>query len=257
MTSTAPQWPSPPADTPHTRVLGAAPRYSPGRVSAIIAGVLLLLVGIVSLGAGGTLMWANLAARHDGYLTVAAADYRSSGYAMTSDRVALWGDGHLWYQASLIGDVRVTATATNPATPLFIGIAPADTAQTYLAGTHYSTLTHLSGGRDSVAEHPGTAPAVTPARSSIWTASVTGAGTQALTWPSQDGTWMLVVTNADGSAPVNAHLDVAVTAPSLAWISATLLLVAAFFLAVGILLIALPMSRIARERAARTPTGIG
>lgn len=60
MTSTAPQWPSPSTDTPPTPILSAAPRCSPGRVSAIIAGVLLLLVGVVSLGAGGTLLWANL-----------------------------------------------------------------------------------------------------------------------------------------------------------------------------------------------------
>lgn len=216
--------------------------------------MLLLLVGVVSLGAGGTLLWANLAARHDGYLTVAAADYRTGGYAMTSDRVTLWGDGHLWYQASLIGDVRVTATSADPATPVFVGIAPADAAEAYLATTHYSRLTHLSGGGDTIADHPGSAPAVPPVRSTIWAASATGTGTQTLTWPSHDGTWMLVVMNADGTAPVNAHIDVGITAPSLAWISATLLIVAGLSLTAGVVLIAVPMSRATREQFAGPPT---
>ena len=239
-------WPTnaPPAQPPAPR---AAPGYSPGRVASIIGGVLLLLAGLVALGGGSTLLWADLGARHGGYLTVAAADYRTGGYAMTSDKVTLWGNGHLWYQTSLIGDVRVTVTAADPATAVFVGIAPADAAQAYLAGTHHSTLTHLSGGRDTVVDHPGAAPAVAPDRSSIWTVSATGTGTQTLTWPSRDGTWMVVVMNADGSAPVSAHIDVGITAPSLVWISVTLFVVAAIFTAAGILLIAIPMGRVTRE----------
>lgn len=250
------RWPTgaPPPQQPPTP--GAAPSYSPGRIASIIAGVLLLVVGVVALGAGGTLLWADLGARHGGYLTVAAADYRSSGYAMTSDPVTLWGDGHLWYQTSLIGDVRVTATAADRTTPIFLGIAPAADAQAYLATTHHSTLTHLGGGRDNLVDRPGSAPAIPPVRSSIWTVSATGTGTQTLTWPSRDGTWMLVVMNADGSAPVNAHIDVGISAPSLVWISVTLFAVAVFFIVAGILLIAIPMGRVARERTAGSPTAI-
>jgi hypothetical protein len=248
-------WPTstPPTQSPSPR---ANPGYSPGRVASIISGVLLLLVGLVALGGGGTLLWADLAARHNGYLTVAAADYRSSGYAMTSDRVTLWGNGHLWYQTSLIGDVRVTVTAADQATAVFVGIAPADAAQAYLAGTHYSTLTHLAGGRDSVVDHSGAAPAVPPVRSSIWTVSATGTGTQTLTWPSRDGTWMVVVMNADGSAPVSAHIDVGITAPSLVWISVTLFGVAALFIVAGVVLIMIPMGRVARERSVSSSTMI-
>lgn len=234
----------------------AHPGYSPGRVVSIISGVLLLLVGLVALGGGGTLLWADLGARHGGYLTVAAGDYRTSGYAMSSDKVTLWGNGHLWYQTSLIGDVRVTVTATDPATAVFVGIAPADTAQAYLSGTHYSTLTHLAGGRDNVVDHPGAAPATAPVRSSVWTVSATGTGTQTLTWPSRDGTWMLVVMNADGSAPVSAHVDVGITAPSLLWISVTLFVVAALFTVAGIVLIMIPMGRVARERSIGSSTTI-
>lgn len=73
---------------------------------------------------------------------------------MTSDPVTLWGHGHLWYQASMVGDVRVTATSADPTTPVFVGIAPAGDAEAYLAGTHYSTPTHLTGGGDTVVTTP-------------------------------------------------------------------------------------------------------
>lgn len=202
-----------------------------------------MLVGVVALGAGGTLLWVNSFDRHDGYLTVASGDYRADGHAIASDRVTLWGSGHLWYQASLIGNVHVTASAADPATPVFVGIAPADRAAQYLAAVHYSTLTRLTGGRDATADHPDATPATAPSRVAIWTASASGSGTQTLTWPSTDGTWMLVVMNADGSAPVDARVDVGITAPSLGWISATLLGASALFLTLGVLLIAIPMSR--------------
>lgn len=257
-----PQWPTPPADAPPPFAPQRSPAtgngYSGGRITSIVIGVLLVLVGVVSLGAGGATLWADLAARHDGYLTVAAADYRTSGSAMASDPVTLWGQGHLWYQASLVGDVHVTVTGADSTRPVFIGIAPAHDAEAYLAGAHYSTLTHLGGGRDNIVDHPGSTPLRAPTASAIWTASATGTGKQSLTWPSRDGTWMLVVTNADGSAPVSAHIDVGITAPSLVWISASLFAVAALFLTAGVLMIAIPMGRAARERTGATafPTAI-
>lgn len=219
-----------------------------------MTGVVLALLGLVPLGVGGGLLTIHLADRHDGYLTVAASDYQTTGSALTSDPVTLWSNGHLWYQTSLLGDVRVTATASNPDTHLFVGIANADAANTYLSGAHYGTLSRLSGGRETVIDHPGTAPVAAPMSRPIWTAAITGTGTQTLTWPSRDGTWMLVVMNADGSAPVNAHIDVAVTAPSLAWISATLIGVGMLLLVGGILLIAIPMGRAARERSGTRQT---
>jgi hypothetical protein len=246
----APQWPGPPTDAPPTPTPGPAPgyRHSRGRIAAVITGVVLVLLGLVPLGFGGGLLAIHLTDRHDGYLTVANADYRSAGSALTSDPVTLWGNGHLWYQASLLGDVRIVATAPSPDTHLFIGIASADAAKTYLSGAHYSTLTHLSGGRDTVVDHPGTTPLAAPMSTPIWTAAITGTGTQTLIWPSRDGVWTLVVMNADGSTPVNAHIDVGVTAPSLAWISATLLGIGTLILAAGILLIVIPMNRAARDR---------
>jgi len=79
-------------------------------------------------------------------------------------------------------------------------------------------------------------------------------------WPaghsSWDGTWMLVVMNADGSAPVNTHIHVGITAPSLGWISAALLGVGTLILLGGVLLIAIPMSRTAREHTSRQMNSI-
>jgi hypothetical protein len=212
-----------------------------------------VLLGVLPLGVGGGLLTIDLADRHDGYLTLTAFDYHSDGSALATDPVTLWGNGHTWYQASLLGDVRVTATAADPHTRLFVGIASSDSARAYLAGVHYSTLTHVTGGREATVDHSGTALAAAPTSVAIWTAAVSGPGTQTFTWPSMDGTWSLVVMNADGSAPVNAHVDVGVTAPSLSWISASLIGVSLLIVVGGVLLIAIPLRRAARDRAAAGP----
>lgn len=245
-------WSGPPTDAPPVPAPGNPPdyRYSRRRLAKIVTGVVLVLVGLIPLGIGGGLLAIHLTDRHEGLLTVAAADYRTTGSALTSNPVTLWGDGHLWYQASLLGDVHVTVTAPDPNSRLFVGIASADAAKAYLSGAHYSTFAHLTGGRERTLDHPGAAAVGPPMSTAIWTAAVTGTGTQTLTWPSRDGTWMLVVMNADASAPVAAHIDVAVSAPSLVWISASLLGIGTLILVGGVLLIAIPMSRAARERDA-------
>ncbi len=222
-------------------------QWSRGRVATAMFGVLLVLIGLAPLVAGSGLLWINLTQRHDGYLTVARSDGRTAGYALASDRVTLWGSGHLWFQASLLGDVRVTATPVDPAASLFIGIAPAADAESYLRGAHYSTLSHLAGGGSAVVEHPGSALATVPAHATSWTVAATGTGTQTLLWPSRDGTWMLVVTNATGTPGVAAHIEVAATAPALAWIGASLLGAGLLMLVCGTLLISRTMLRVAQH----------
>ena len=63
------------------------------------------------------------------------------------------------------------------------------------------------------AKHPGGAPSDRPADSDIWVAQAAGAGTQSLTWPLDEGSWTVVVMNADGSGDVDVNVDVGATAP--------------------------------------------
>ncbi len=58
------------------------------------------------------------------------------------------------------------------------------------------------------AERQGGPPEGPPAEQTFWVASATGAGEQTLEWEPEDGSWNVVVMNADGSRGVAADLSI-------------------------------------------------
>jgi len=217
--------------------------WTAGRIAAAVAGALLALCSLGLLGAGGAALWADTANRHGGYVDLGSATYATGGHAITSDTVELHAAGSGWDAArSLFGTVRIQAASTAGA-PVFIGIAPAGAASGYLARVQYATVHGAPGSTDQYTEHTGTAPAVPPARTSIWDARAAGPGTQTLTWPVRSGNWTVVTMNADGSAPVSVHVSVAATMPALPWIAAGLLAGGVIALAGGVLLLVIPIGR--------------
>jgi hypothetical protein len=224
--------------------------WTAGRIAAAVAGAVLALCSLGLLGAGGTALWADTAARQNGYVDLGSAAYATGGHAITSDTVGLHAAGSGWDAAqSLFGTVRIRATSTAGA-PVFIGIARAGAASGYLAGVQYATVHGAPGASDQYTEHSGAAPVVPPARTSIWDARAVGPGTQTLTWPVRSGNWTVVAMNADGSAPVSVHVSVAATLPALPWIAAGLLTGGVIALAGGVLLLVIPIRRASRQPAA-------
>jgi hypothetical protein len=224
---------------------GAAPGrrgWTPGRIVSVVAGGFLILCSLGLLGAGGTALWADTAARDGGYVNVSSEAYRTSGYAVASDAVDLhWGGG--WYSPrSLLGTIRIRAEST-AGVPVFIGIAPSGAASRYLSDVAHATVRGPAGSTDWYAEQGGTAPAAPPARAVTWVAYAAGPGTQTVVWPVRSGNWTVVAMNADGSRPVSVHVDVGATLPALPWIAAGLLAVGVVALAGGIVLLVIPIRR--------------
>ncbi len=182
--------------------------WTAGRIVAVVAGSLLMLVSLGLLGGGGTLMWADQTQRQHGYVTAAAATYSTTGYALASDRIEL---DRNWLLTGFIGQVRVRVTATDPAKPVLVAIGPAAQVSGYLSGASYTTVTSTGAGGLTV--HQGTAIPVPPERAGIWTVRVAGTGTQTLRWTAEAGDWMLVAMNTDGSPGLTVHADAGVQAP--------------------------------------------
>jgi hypothetical protein len=65
-------------------------------------------------------------------------------------------------------------------------------------------------------EHAGDSRPVPPAQEDFWAASAQGAGTQSMTWKVRDGSWSVVVMNADGSRGVDAGVSAGPLCPSFA-----------------------------------------
>ena len=98
MATGVPHGAAPGADGPY--VPGGAPGPPParqakgwtaGRVVAAVIGSVLALASLGLLGGGGTLLWADHALRHDGYVTTGTATYSTTGYALASERVSWAG----------------------------------------------------------------------------------------------------------------------------------------------------------------------
>jgi hypothetical protein len=104
-------------------------------------------------------------------------------------------------------DVRVTATSTT-GNDLFLGVAPADDVQAYLADVAYEELTDLDLDpvRATYQSHEGEAEPALPGDQPFWTASVQGPGSQTLEWGLESGEWAGVLMNAGAERGVSVDM---------------------------------------------------
>ena len=205
---------------PSSRPGRAAERagWTVGRVIALVAGSVLALASLILLGGSGAVAWADQQ-QQGGYVSTGTATYSTGGYALASDPVRLH-NGWSWL-GWLVGDVRIRVTATSPAKPVFVAIAPAEDVSRYLTGVSYMTVTAF--GDQDVVQHLGIAAPAPPATALGWSAQAEGTGRQTLRWTARAGDWMVVVMNPDGSPGVTVRADAGVSAPALPWLASELL----------------------------------
>ena len=216
--------------------------WNPARAISVIAGVVVGLTALGALSLGGWATWMTNTQRDaTGYLNADRHTITATGHAITSGEVGELAD-KTW--GGLLGTVRLRATSTDPGTGVFIGVAPTAAVDRYLAGADRTTVT----GWFPVATHnitgAGTAPAA-PTDTKIWTAHVSGPGTQALSWHPQSGT-TIVVMHPDGAPRVSAAIDVGATVPDLAWLAVICFVVGVILLGAAAVLVLIPVLRTRR-----------
>jgi hypothetical protein len=211
-----------------------------GRVASVVAGGLLALGSLGLVTAGGYLL--SAATGNGGWVALGHGSYQTDSYAVATDP-ADWGTAT--YALGAVDKVRIRVTPSDPATPVFVGLARPDDVQRYLGGVRYVTAHGAPGYRVTYTGHDGQAPATPPASAVPWTVQATGTGTQTLEFDAQQlrGDQVAVVMNADGSPSVSGHAESAVTQPSLPWVASGLLAGAVAFGAAAVLLIVTPVRR--------------
>jgi hypothetical protein len=190
----------------------AASGWTTGRIIALAAGSVLLLISLALFAGGGILVWADTEQVQAGYVTTTTAAYTTSGYALASDSVTLHSVG------MFVDQVRIRIRASDSSRPLFAGIAATGDVERYLSGVSY-TAVH---GHD-VTGHLGTGVPPAPAAALPWAARTQGTGTVALTWAVRDGNWTVVVMNADGRPGLSVRADAGISALALPWLAGELL----------------------------------
>ena len=222
--------------------------WTGGRITSVVAGALAALLGLGGLAAGGAALWVDRTQRVDGFVTTSTESFTTSGFALTTNPVDLSARGPRWgLPTSLLGTVRIRAQALDPGQSLFLGIAPASAADTYLSGVARTTVTRFGSNRGSDTTVTGTAPATPPAQAGIWVASVSGTGRQSLTWRTESGSWRVVVMRSDGTRAFTVRADVGATAHALTWVATGLLIFGGVMVLLAVPLLAVPIRRAGRD----------
>jgi hypothetical protein len=213
----------PTAPLPASEAVEPAPRADRGA-----GGVALLVVGSIAALLAFTLLVGGCAAvvvdrtqrDDDGFLMSPTEEFSTATYAISSENADVDFDGPDWATTDFLGTVRIRSESDRP---VFVGIArEADVAE-YLDGVEHVVVTEL-GEEPEYSERQGGPPERRPAEQTFWAASGMGAGEQTLEWEPEDGSWNVVVMNADGSRGVAAELSIGGELDPLIWIGVGLLL---------------------------------
>jgi hypothetical protein len=237
---TRPQELSPPPEEPQQgsppKAAVSSPGWTAGRIAAVAIGTLLVLLSLVLLAGGGTALWADRTQRDGGYATTDVHQFSTSGSALATVSTELGSTGVGWlYSPSLLGEVRIRITPTSPTEPLFVGIGPSTDVNRYLADVDHTVITEFWGDKTETVQ--GGPPASPPGSQDFWVASATGSGPQTLVWDPADGSWSVVVMNADARPGITVGTDLGARVPALPWIALGFLVAGVVFLAGGALLV--------------------
>jgi hypothetical protein len=237
---------NPPPGTPSGMSVPPRSRMSAGRIVAAVLAALLIVPALGLLAGGGVLLWADRSERaDDGYLYTASDSFSSPGHALVSQQIDLDAGADWVGLSAALGRARVEVTASDPTRDVFVGIAPATDAEAYLANVQRTVVNDLgldNSSADQVLE-PGGPPSGPPADQPFWTHQVSGPGTQQLSWDPDQGSWTLVVMNADGSAGLAVDARIGATLPALDGLSWGLLGGGLFLLLLAVLMLVLAIRR--------------
>jgi hypothetical protein len=240
----------PGAPPPQNRPAGS----SAGPIVALVAGLLVLLVGL-GLGAGGIgALW--LGSRRDAAGFVASNQRTlttpTAALAAEDVNIDLGSGADAWVPSDRFGTVRVRAESTDGG-PVFIGIAPQSAIDGWLDGVAYDEVQGV-GRTVTYIRHDGTVEAAAaPTAQTFWAASTTGAGRQELTWRISSGQWGIVIARPDGEPGVTARVDVGASIPDLTGLGVGLLVVAGIVILGAAALIVVGAAGLGRRSATPPP----
>lgn len=192
---------------------------SGGRIALLVAGSILALVSLGLLAGGGTLLWAHTTQRDDdGYYSTRFEQFESPGYAIRSDDLDLGTDGPDWlFEQGRLATIRLNATSGDPAKELLLAIGPRDEVESFLRGVEHDVVVDVEVDpfEAEYRHQPGSRALPTPGTQPFW-ATVAN---RRLEWEVEEGDWVAVVMNADGSRGVVADVSVAAKSDLILWVA--------------------------------------
>ncbi|GGJ23131.1 DUF4389 domain-containing protein [Paenarthrobacter histidinolovorans] len=181
----------------------------PGHIVLLVIGIVLSLLGFTMAAAGAAGAWFASSQDDGAFFTSPTERYTVSSRALVSPQLDAVGEGTPERLPFDVGTLRLRATATEAGREVFIGIAPQNEVDGYLAGVHHTELREVKFQpfRPVYRDVPGSSTPAAPGAQQFWAASASGPGEQELTWNIAPGNWTVVVMNTDASSGVSADLQ--------------------------------------------------
>ncbi len=181
------------------------------RVVLLIAGVLLVVIGLGSAAAAAVMGFGHLVQREDdGFVNTPPAELASDGHAVVSEKLEIIVGTADWFPWNENLDLRLRLTPQDADQAVFAGIAATDDVEAYLDDVAHDRVRDLDFRRTRYIGIVGTSLPAPPTDQAFWLAQTAGTDTQTLSWSPTSGEWTIVVMNADGSAGVDVRADAGV-----------------------------------------------
>jgi hypothetical protein len=211
------------------------------RIGLVAAGAVLTAMGGILAVGGGTVV-----------AVTGTDDTLSSGHTTVSSRTSALVTDKGDIDAGGIGvvaDPSVEIAVRGSTQPVFVGVGPAKAVDRYLAGAEVETVTDFEVRPFdlSTTVREGSATLEPPLDQSFWVAEADGRSSAETSWKIRDGSYRVVVMNADGSPGIQLDGEVGVHVPRLTAVASTALAVGLGLVVTGIVLV------IAGARSKDTP----
>ena len=192
---------------------------SGGKIFAVAISVIVLLIGLGLIAGGGALLWSNTFLRDsEGYYSTRTINIERDSYGVTTYPARIeYGPAWLFDWPQLV-KVKLEATS-NTDSGVFVGVAEEGYLFNYLDGVAYDEISDLDINRPfrppriHYRDFPGGPLESPPGEEGFWAASVSGKGTQVLTWGVEEGRYSLVLMNQDGSRGIDIDGTIGVKVP--------------------------------------------
>jgi hypothetical protein len=186
------------------------------RIVLIAAAAVLMAGGATAAAVGGGVL---VAVGTDGTVSSGGHTVSTATAAFVTEPADISGRG-----TRELGHPTVTVSARGSDKPVFIGVGPAAEVQRYLAGAPVETVTDVEVNpfELTTTRRGGDAQLSPPGDESFWVEQASGARSASTTWKIRDGSYSVVLMNADGSRGVQVAAGAAVEIPYLTAISTVL-----------------------------------
>jgi hypothetical protein len=191
----------------------APPARSGSRTAAIAVASVMAALSLSAFALGGVALWGDAQRDDDGYLSTATHQYTASTSALTTEEIDVDADVPRWVGGhdALYGNMRMRVESRDGG-PVFAGIARTSDVERYLAGASHTVVTDVDTDPFDAeySEREGARRPAAPDGEDFWVATTEGAGQRTLDWEVREGSWSVVVMNADGSRGVDADVSAGV-----------------------------------------------